>query len=55
MKQQGMTKLSTGMVVVRESKNGVLKITAYTPQEWEFKQLQWWQKAKRLINTIIRK
>lgn len=53
MKQEGMTKLSSGITVVRELENGVLKIRAYHPVEWEFKKLQWWNKAKQVIKSII--
>lgn len=53
MKQQGMTKLSSGITVVRELENGVLKIKAYHPIEWEFRKLQWWNKAKQTIKRLI--
>jgi hypothetical protein len=53
MKQQGMTKLSSGITVVRELQNGVLKIKAYHPVEWEFRKLQWWAKAKKVIKSIL--
>ena len=53
MKQQGMTKLSSGITVVRELENGVLKIKAYHPMEWEFRKLQWWNKAKQTIKRLI--
>jgi hypothetical protein len=48
MKQQGITELSTGLIVERELKNGVLTIKAYTQTEWE---VQWWQKAKQTITN----
>lgn len=53
MKQEGMTKLSTGVIVVRELENGVLKIRAYDPIEWEFRKLQWWRVAKNTIKRLI--
>ena len=53
MKQEGMTKLSSGVIVVRELENGVLKIRAYDPIEWQFRKLQWWTKAKKTINRLI--
>jgi hypothetical protein len=55
MKQQGMTKLSSGITVVRELENGVLKIRAYHPMEWKFRKLQWWKwnKAKQTIKRLI--
>jgi hypothetical protein len=52
MKQQGITELSTGLIVERELKNGVLTIKAYTQTEWEFRKLQWWQKAKQTIKRF---
>lgn len=53
MKQEGMTKLSSGVIIVRELENGVLKIRAYDPIEWEFRKLQWWSRAKKTINRLI--
>ena len=53
MKQAGMTKLSSGVIIVRELENGVLKIRAYDPIEWQFRKLQWWTKAKKVIKSII--
>ena len=53
MRQEGMTKLSSGVIVVRELENGILKIRAYDPIEWQFRKLQWWTKAKQTIKRLI--
>jgi hypothetical protein len=48
-----MKQLSTGVIVTRTKKNKVEVIKAYTPSEWEYHQLDWWNKAKQTINRFI--
>lgn len=47
-----MKQLSTGVIITRTKKNGVEIIKAYTPSEWEYYQLSWWDKAKQTIKRF---
>jgi len=47
-----MKKLKTGLIVTSTRKNGVERIEAYTSSEWEYHQLDWWNKAKQTIKRF---
>lgn len=47
-----MKKLKTGLIVTSTKRNGVERIEAYTPLEWEFHKLNWWHHAKETIKRF---